>query len=188
MTKWSGVPVNNSPALADYLMGVTSSNVDDRITIQNLVNLILKTSLLSNQYKFSAYKSIADGSQTIGTSYTKVTFPTIEFDTGGNFASSRFTAPVAGYYYFSAIVQVSAAASLTRANCSLYKNGVQVKEYAQLASATGGVNTSTGINYPLLLAAGDFVEAWALGGGATFTSVGSAALYTEFSGFMISAT
>lgn len=48
MTKWSGVPQNNSPALADFLMGVTAGNIDDRKTIQAVLTLINSTSIVNN--------------------------------------------------------------------------------------------------------------------------------------------
>jgi hypothetical protein len=68
---------------------------------------------------FSAYQSVA---QTLASNtYTKITFTTEEFDTNNNFASSRFTPTVAGYY------QINACVSVATAFCTLYstiyKNG-----------------------------------------------------------------
>jgi len=55
---------------------------------------------------FSAYNSAATA-LSAGTT-TKVLFATKEFDTNSNFASSRFTPTVAGYYQLNASVFVSA--------------------------------------------------------------------------------
>jgi hypothetical protein len=52
---------------------------------------------------------------------TKVNLTSEEFDTNNNFASSRFTPTVAGYYYISGAVHVSNGAALL--NARLYKNG-----------------------------------------------------------------
>lgn len=66
---------------------------------------------------FSAYKS--DGTQSYSTStWTKVTFVTEEWDTAGNFASSRFTPTTAGYYQLNVMLSASPG---TRS--ALYKNG-----------------------------------------------------------------
>ncbi len=72
---------------------------------------------------FSAYQSVQ---QTIASSatFTKITFTTVEFDTNSNFASSRFTPTVAGYYQVSAGVNIN---STTWLNVSVYKNGSSYK-------------------------------------------------------------
>lgn len=40
MTKFSGITPNSAPLVSDYVIGVTAGNVDDRITIANLILLI----------------------------------------------------------------------------------------------------------------------------------------------------
>ena len=70
---------------------------------------------------FSAY---ADGTQTISTTtFTKVLFPTEEFDTNNNFASSRFTPTVAGYYQVNSEILASSTVTVSRAFIQIYKNG-----------------------------------------------------------------
>lgn len=54
----------------------------------------------------------------------KVNLATESFDTNNNFASSRFTPTVAGYYQINASVYVLAAPQFLRAD--IYKNGVEV--------------------------------------------------------------
>lgn len=68
---------------------------------------------------FSAYNSGAGA--TIGNSATKVTFDTEEFDTNNNFASSRFTPTVAGYYQINAQLQPNN--QYTGGWIGLFKNG-----------------------------------------------------------------
>jgi hypothetical protein len=73
---------------------------------------------------FSAYKSAANQSLTSGV-YTKVTFDTESFDTNNNFASSRFTPTVAGYYQINGRVDVETSGSITRVLIAIWKNGVE---------------------------------------------------------------
>ena len=71
-----------------------------------------------NMPAFSAY---ASGTTSISNAtFTKVNFATEDFDTNNNFASSRFTPTIAGYY------QISCSSNLGTSNStlvSIYKNG-----------------------------------------------------------------
>ena len=57
--------------------------------------------------------------------YTKILFQTEEFDTNSNFASSRFTPTVAGYYQVQ--VAVGQSTSTTATSAAIYKNGTSYK-------------------------------------------------------------
>jgi hypothetical protein len=71
---------------------------------------------------FSAYLNT---NQTItGSTFTKVTFDIEDFDTNNNFASSRFTPTVAGYYQVNGKFDAQASVGgVTRCILSIYKNG-----------------------------------------------------------------
>jgi hypothetical protein len=91
-----------------------------------------------NQPAFSAYKttdqSISSSTQTL------ITFGSEDFDTNNNFASSRFTPTVAGYYQINAELQLAAtAATLSRGYANIYKNGSQIKNGSGISS--GGAIT-----------------------------------------------
>jgi hypothetical protein len=74
-----------------------------------------------NMPAFSAY---ADTAQTVTSNvFTKVTFGTEEFDTNNNFASSRFTPTVAGYYQINANLLAKASSTISNIGISFYKNG-----------------------------------------------------------------
>ena len=90
---------------------------------------------------FSAYTSGTGA--TIGTGATKVTFDAEEFDTNSNFASSRFTPTVAGYYQVNSQTQPNA--SYTGGYISIYKNGSAYKygTYINAAVSFGGFTVST---------------------------------------------
>ena len=63
---------------------------------------MLATGVAGTGPAFSAFQSTA---QTLTTStFTRMNFQTEEFDTNNNFASSRFTPTVAGYYQVSAFI------------------------------------------------------------------------------------
>lgn len=85
---------------------------------------------------FSAY---TNSSQTAtGGVATKVLFQVEEYDTNNNFASSRFTATIAGYYQFSTALECGAGAQ-NYAAVTFWRNG---SEYAR------------GTNYPASASAG----------------------------------
>ena len=74
-----------------------------------------------NMPAFSAY---ADTAQTITSNvFTKATFGTEEFDTNNNFASSRFTPTVAGYYQINANLYCKATTTISNVAITFYKNG-----------------------------------------------------------------
>jgi hypothetical protein len=72
---------------------------------------------------FRAY--IAVGQAITSGSQQKVTFGTETFDTNSNFASSRFTPTVEGYYQFNATVRISGGSSTGECMIILYKNGAE---------------------------------------------------------------
>lgn len=69
---------------------------------------------------------------------TKILFQAEEWDTNNNFASSRFTPTVAGYYTVNASMQM--ASSFTTGILKIFKNGNEFK----VGQSTGGTNV-TGI-------------------------------------------
>lgn len=89
---------------------------------------------------FSAYLS-ANQSVTTGVA-TKVAYDTEEFDTNNNFASSRFTPTVAGYYQINASCYSTGTAQNIAA-IYLYKNGSNYKQggvFVTFATTTSGFN------------------------------------------------
>lgn len=82
---------------------------------------------------FSAYlasnQSISNGT------YTKVTFDTEEFDTNNNFASSRFTPTVAGYYQINGGISAGTSV-ITAAVVKIYKNGSAYKAGTAIGGTT----------------------------------------------------
>ena len=131
-----------------------------------------------NMPAFSAYAS-GGASASAGVAL-KLTFDTEEFDTNSNFASSRFTPTVAGYYVFSSGCYFNAASNSNQ--LILYKNGSSYKDFSRvscplIAQAAGGsvvayANGST-----------DYFEVYILCSSGTNT--GSGSQYVYFAGSMV---
>lgn len=143
------------------------------------------TSPAFNPHKFLVYRNSAwtDGNA----SFSKVNFDTITYDTNGNFdnvTNFRYTAPVAGFYFFTATVSASVTSGST-ANTALYKNGSELMRGNQHVSG-GTTTTDAGVVSALIqLAATDFIEIFHAGTGGT-GNTGNAPFLTYFQGFLVS--
>ena len=110
-----------SPVLTTPALGTPSALVLTNAT--GLPQTGLGTNVAGNGPIFSAYKS-ADQSVSNNTT-TKITFDTENFDSNNNFASSRFTPTVAGYYVFTNVLFIGnyANTGTNELEPTLYKNG-----------------------------------------------------------------
>lgn len=121
-----------------------------------------------------AFSAGATAATTLATSVaTKVNFQTEEYDTGSNFASSRFTAPVAGRYKFQAAVALTT--NVATVVLSFYKNGSLHKRF----SASGVGAWSGVVDIPLV--ATDYVEVYFTQNAATQDTVANP-VFTFFQG------
>lgn len=114
--------------------------------------------------------------------YTKVTLGTEDWDTNNNFASSRFTPTVAGYYFISGALYATFAGSATYVWALIYKNGVsEISGNLNVPVQTvDGVGIVNGLVY--LNGSTDYVELYCYLAG-TSPSVSTTA-NTQFSGFL----
>ena len=112
---------------------------------------------------------------------TKVTFGTEDFDTAGNFASSRFTPTTAGYYQ----INTSVTSSTDSANYHetwIYKNGAFSARVGSFGSILNGTGSGGAVIY--LNGSSDYVEVYARVGG-TNTRIDNGDGQTVFSGVWI---
>lgn len=143
----------------------------------------------TNGPAFSAYTS-STVTQTIpsGISQTKVLFQVEEYDTNNNFASSRFTPTVAGYYQFNATVRLDGASGTGENMIVLWKNGAEYKRGwnssgVQFASSFWSMSVST-VAYAN--GTGDYFEIYVQQGSASSVTVTVAgANITYFNGCMV---
>jgi hypothetical protein len=137
---------------------------------------------------FSAYAEAT--LQTISNStLTKVLFQTEEFDTNSNYASSRFTPTVEGYYQLNAEVRLDGASGTGEMMIMLYKNGAGYKrgtnqQGTQIAANFWAMQVSS-----VVYANGtsDYFEIYVQqgsGGSVSVTAVDNSAI-TWFNGCMI---
>jgi len=107
-----------------------------------------------------AFAAYATASQSItNNTPTKVTLDTEIFDTNNNFASSRFTPTVAGYYQLNGVVRVTGT-SLTGAIAEIYKNG-SVYCYGQAFDGTSTISAQVVVSEIIYLnGTTDYVELW----------------------------
>jgi hypothetical protein len=103
---------------------------------------------------FSAYKSSAQ--TPIANTFTKVLFETEEWDTNSNFASSRFTPTVAGYYQINSTVNYN----LNNNTCliSIYKNGSEYRRGIQVSISSNGSSATSVSGSVYLNGSSDYVE------------------------------
>lgn len=126
----------------------------------------IEPSAIRNPYKVSAYCSTG---KTITNTSLIVDLQTELFDTNSNFASSRYTAPIAGFYQIISQVWMGSAGAGDTEYCSIAirKNGSATgmpESEQQNGSNNANRLMRPKINALLELAAGDYIEVW-----ATFT-------------------
>ena len=103
---------------------VTASNFTITVPAEAGTMITTASTFAGTGPAFSAYAGGATGLTT--SSYTKVLFSTVEFDTNSNFSSSRFTPTVAGYYQISSSVG-SGNFGVGQSLIAIYKNGTKYK-------------------------------------------------------------
>ncbi len=100
-----------------------------------------KSQKLGNMPNAPAFSATRNSSQTISSAtWTKLVLGAEDYDTNSNFADSRFTPTVAGYYQLSCGYGVYAAPSSIQ--LAIYKNGSEHKMLAQTVASTSATSGS----------------------------------------------
>jgi len=134
-----------------------------------------------NQPAFSAYSTVIQNPS--AATQTKVIFQVEEFDTNNNFASSRFTPTVAGYYQINGATTMSGTA-VTRLFTSIFKNGTEYKRGNDLLVTGYQANVSSLV---YLNGSTDYIELyfWINGASSLATSPSEREVY--FNGCLVRA-
>jgi len=119
-----------SPTLVTPALGTPASGILTNCT--GLPQAGLAANVAGNGPAFSAYPSAT--TSLVQYVATKITYGTEEWDTNSNFASSRFTPTVAGYYQVNASTSMATGAASTY--IYVYKNGAVYKSGNLVSSAT----------------------------------------------------
>ena len=130
-----------------------------------------------------AFSAIQSTLQALSAStFTKLNFQTEEFDTNNNFASSRFTPTVAGYYQING--SVGCAASGGSLLSYIYKNGSEYKSGSFITnSVLGAVAGVSSLVY--LNGSTDYVELYGYQSSAAPANTIASGTFTYFNGSMV---
>lgn len=166
--------INNGVVTTDKI--ALSAVTTEKIALSAVTQTRLAANVVGNGPAFRAYATVPTSisSQT----YTQVTLSAVR-DTNSNFATSRFTPTVAGYYLISGQVYTTTAS--TGLLASIAKNNAQHSLGSQV-SASSLRSVVSDIVY--LDGTGDFVALHAYSGGAT-TIQNNSGIDTYFSGCLI---
>jgi len=132
---------------------------------------------------FSAYPTSAQTGIS-NTTQTKVTLGSEDYDTNNNFASSRFTPTVAGYY------QLNGAGSVGTTNTShgltvyIYKNGSLLKQGCWSNGNGAGYPQSTVSTLVYMNGSTDYVELYVYGSMGGAFDLLAASWNTYFNGYL----
>jgi hypothetical protein len=174
------IPSASATGSGTMTLAGPSTNSNQTVTIPDATGTMMVS---GNMPAFSAY---ASGNQSLtSATWTKILFDTEEFDTNSNFASSRFTPTVSGYYQINGVSNGGNSATITRSMVQIYKNGTGYK-YGNDSSPTGtnGVAMVSSIVY--FNGTTDYVEIYGLVTGTTPSTAGSSSLL-YFNGAMVRA-
>ena len=184
----STISAGTTSGTAIAISGDTSGNLAfqtqagaNTITVPNASGAVMVS---GNMPAFFAYLT-ADQSITSST-YTKIAYDAEVFDTNNNFASSRFTPTVAGYYQISAgFDNTNSTAGVVRAVLTVYKNGSQFIHLSDFA--TGSAYTLTGSALVYCNGTTDYIEIYGFlnATGPKFTGQVSSIYYTWMSGTLV---
>jgi hypothetical protein len=161
---------------------ITAKIADSNVTTAKILDAnVTQAKLASNTVgNGPAFRAYATTDTSIGNQvHTQVNLVTELFDTNSNFANSRFTPTVAGYYLISG--QIFTTVANTGLLASIAKNNVQYALGTQI-SASSLRSTVSDIVY--LNGTGDYVALNAYSGGAVTIQTGGG-IDTYFSGCLI---
>ena len=159
------------------------TNTDRTLTLPDATGIVLTTATAGVPVNGPAFSAYASAAQTVTTATTtKVIFDTETFDTNSNFASSRFTPTVAGYYQLNTIIRFNGT-SPTQYIILFYKNGSSLGVSFQ-ANASLGTLFEQASTLVYLNGSTDYIEVYAEIT-ATSPTLGAANANTNyFSGFL----
>ena len=169
-----------SPTLTTPALGTPASGVLTNCT--GLTQSGLATGVAGTGPAFSAYAST---NQTVSdATITKITFDTEEFDTNNNFASSRFTPTVAGYYQVNACINFSQTL-ITDCVTWIFKNGGQYKRGFGFAGSGQSKFITPITTLVYLNGSTDYVEVYLYSDGTGNVSINGSSQDVWFNGSLV---
>lgn len=185
-TKWGYIVSVTSTTLVVYMGSSTLNNeaISSPVYSQLAQPLGVPSNVSNyNPYKFMAYRNAAN---TTSNSGAVVQYDTELYDTNDNFDvttnKGRYTAPVSGFYHFTA-QHGNSAATGTIMYCYLVVNGAGVR-LTGMVSTPGVANNMHRVSGLVYLNAGDYIENYFIGGNASVGQTGQNNSY--FQGYLVS--
>lgn len=177
----------NASGTGTFTIASPNGNTDRTINLPDSNGTILTTATAGVPVNGPAFSAYASAATTLSNSnFTKVLLATEVFDTNSNFASSRFTPTVAGYYQIEGTVGADATATASSVMLSsLFFNGSRYKDgsLSAINNAQGGWSTVSSVIY--FNGSTDYVELYGYLSGPAILATQASQNATHFSGAMI---
>ena len=133
---------------------------------------------------FSVHKNGTNQTTIAPSTWTKVTWPTEEYDTNSNFADSTFTPTVADKYQIKAQVKFVTADANARVEISVYKNGIAVQNNNTISPVTTPMPVSISVDVDAN-GTTDYFDIYVHQNSAGAKDIDGTAVYTWFQGHKI---
>ncbi len=130
-----------------------------------------------------AFRASYPGTVAMQTGTTPLTYTVTNFNDGGGYAASAFTAPSDGVYHFESEITFFPLASTARIGIAVLLNG---SVYARNYGYGNTEYSSTSISVTMQLSAGDVITTEGFNSGPTTNlTITSGSVYNYFSGFQV---
>jgi hypothetical protein len=134
-----------------------------------------------------AFSAIKTSNQSItGSTWTKITFDSEQFDTASCYSSSRFTPNVAGYYVINCNIFITTPSTSSYIQHAIYKNGSLFSLITETQVTTVSYVSVPGSVLIYLNGSTDYIEIY-MQPGFNATVYGDATPYTYFQGYLVRA-
>lgn len=167
---------------------VTSNIADTAVTTAKIADAAVTQAKLAagvagNGPAFSAYASVNQTGISSGV-FSKIAFDTESLDTNNNFATSRFTPTVAGYYQINSGVQIVTAGASSNW-ISIFKNGAEYRRGIRMYISSAANVSSSAADVIYMNGSTDYLEIYGFSNGGTWQTEGNSAGGCYFSGSLV---
>ena len=166
-----------------FTIASPNSNTDRTLTLPDQTGTILTTATAGVPVNGPAFSAFATVNQSFtSNTFTKVTFPSEEFDTNSCYDTTlyRFTPTVAGYYEVA--VSLSMSSNVTLCNAVVFRNGTAFKGASSAAATATSVTTQANA-LVYLNGSTDYIEAYIFATG-TSPVLSAGSVYSFFQAFL----
>lgn len=171
------IPSGSASGTGSVTLTVPTTNNNQTATLPDATGTVMVS---GNMPAFSAYASATSSAVSNGVD-TKVLFDIKTFDTNSNFASSRFTPTVAGYYQINTTIRFNG--TFTNCGLILFKNGGNAGYLGTTASTSAGIVSGSSLQY--MNGSTDYLEIYVNMTGTGLTVSSGNANTSYFSGSLV---